>query len=50
MNLIIINKLKNENDILNNKITNILKDREQLLLKIKNFSQENNILKEQNKI
>ena len=46
MNLMIINKLKTENDLINDKITIILKDKEQLLLQIKNLSQENNNSKE----
>ena len=38
INIEIINKFKNETEVLNNKINNLLKDKEQLLLNIKNLS------------
>ena len=44
MNIIEINKLKSEIDLLNNKGSNFLKDKEQLIIKINNINEENNKL------
>jgi serine/threonine protein kinase len=48
-NLNTINKLKNNIDLLNNKTTNFLKDKDQLLIKIKTLTEENGKLNQKNK-